>query len=440
MLISKSFKKTINIIAFLIIFTILYTGTAAGQYIYDLCYDYYPLSKGRILFLRYRNPLLDPVLKTFELYIFDPEKSTLTFIPRYGEKIYLKPVVSPDRTTICYHSLIEGRDYLVTKNIEFGRNIRLSFDTGGYFLKLAVAFNDDTVAAAIKRGENKQAIYYISNSKGLLKRLLNGKDFLKLDFLKDGSILYIDRQNGKNILGIVNYSRENYVISEDISFASRTPEGDAVVYMENNHLKFFRVNNREKITLVDSFMPSTNDVKNSISFSSDGTALSIVSEDAIRIINIPSGDVFYYISMKLKGANHFLTNYSFYIAKDKTVFYLLYKKPGQSLLKLFDGDEKVKLLGTNPDDRYIVYKQEDPKSVYIYDKKTGKIDRRSFNFKIEGVSFLTTKNSFYIVALNRVKGIDYPVRELYLYDFKGALLYPISVSERAKLSLYKRRP
>ncbi len=439
MLIYRRFKKTIIIFIFSVLLLSIAPVFASEDFIYDLCYDYYSLSRGKILFIRYKNPLLDPVLKTFELYIFDPSKSSLKYVPRYGEKIYLKPVVSPDRTTICYHSLIEGRDFLVTKNVELGRNIRLSFDTGGYFLKLAIAYDDDTVAAVIKRGENKQAIYYISNSKGLLKRLLNGKSFAKIHFLKNGDIFYLDRQGKKQISGIVNYNRDNYIISRDTGWAKVAPDGNAIIYTEGKSLKFFRVSNRERITLIDDFKPVTKHIEESISFSKDGTALSIVTEDAIRIANIPSGDIFYYISMDLKDTNQFLTNYSFYIARGNTVFILMYKKPGQSLKKLFSENENVRLLGANPDDRYIIYQKKDKKTVIIYDKREGKSFERKFEFEIENVSFLTTRNSFYIIAISYIPGLKYPVKELYLYDFIKSLLYPISIHKNTKLEPYRRR-
>lgn len=438
MLLSNRIRKSINILLFLSILLLFSPIQGQSSFLYDLCYDYYPLKNGKIMFLRYKNPMLDPVLKTLEIYIFNPKNSKLAFIPRYGEKIYLKPKVSHDKTTICYHSLIEGRDFLVTKNVEKGKNIRLSFDTGGYFLKLAVAYDDDTVAAVIKRGTNKQAIYYISNSKGLLKRLINGKNFEKIDFLANESIFYIDNINGKKIAGYVDYKRENTTIDDNINFAIPSPNGDTIIYVKNNNLILYRISNHEKITILDNFNSSTKIIKDSIKFSSDGTAMAVVTKNAIRIVNIPSGDVFYFISIDTNKSTYFMTNYSFYLSKDKKLFILMYKKPGQDLYKILETDENIRILGGNPKDNFLVYQKSNKKTIYIYNRLNGTNLKREFKFNIENILYDTNETIFYIITvrINNADGI--PIKELYLYDFKNELLYPVSTADNCKLEFYKR--
>ena len=438
MLLFIRMKKSISILIFILTLLFLPSIKGYSTYLYDLCYDYHPLKDGKIMFLRFKNSMLDPVLRTLEIYIFNPENSKLAFVPRYGEKIYLKPVVSHDQTTICYHSLIEGRDFLVTKNVEKGRNIRLSFDTGGYFLKLAIAYDDDTVAAVIKRGPNKQAIYYISNSKGLLKRLLNGKKFEKIDFLSEGSIFYIDNVDSKRISGYVDYQRQNTVIDKNIEFACPTPNGDSVVYVKNNRLILYRVSNHEKITILDNFIPSTAKIRDSIRFSDDGTAMAIITNDAIRIVNIPSGDVFYYISIDTQGSTFFMTNYSFYLSKDKKLFILMYKKPGQDMYKILESDENIRILGGNPSDKFLVYQKNNKKVIYIYDRLNKISLKRVFDFNIDSILYSANGKLFYIIAerVNKKDGV--PIRELYLYDFEKELLYPVSTAKDNTLEPYKR--
>ncbi|KKL64026.1 hypothetical protein LCGC14_2169200, partial [marine sediment metagenome] len=131
--------------------------------LYDLVYTTQPLDDGKLMFLRLRNPLRDPALRTFEIYVFTPDSGKISFLQKYNEMLYLPPAVSRDKSTIVYHSIIEGNDFLVTKNIQTGKSTRLRFDTGGYFVNLGLDYDNDTVAAIIKRGENKQAVYLISN-------------------------------------------------------------------------------------------------------------------------------------------------------------------------------------------------------------------------------------------------------------------------------------
>ena len=171
--------------------------------IYDLCYSTEPLGYGRLLFLRYRNPLLDPVLRSYELYLFDPVSGKLSSLQKYNEKLYILPVVSRDRTTLSYHSLIEGSDFLTTKNMELGKSIMLRFDTGGYFVSIGIDYDNDRVAAAVKRGENRQGIYLISNRASTINRIYNGMDFEEVGFLYNGNVYFVDNVEGEKILGIV---------------------------------------------------------------------------------------------------------------------------------------------------------------------------------------------------------------------------------------------
>ena len=69
--------------------------------------------------------------------------------------------------------------------------------------------------------------------------------------------------------------------------------------------------------------------------SNDGTTAAVLEKDSIKIVNIPSGDIFYLLSMDTEGANAILGDFTFYVAKGKKVYALEHKKTDQPLVELF---------------------------------------------------------------------------------------------------------
>ncbi|MFW6138738.1 MAG: hypothetical protein ACOC7U_06170, partial [Spirochaetota bacterium] len=217
------------VVIFIVVFLCFPAGVYAAN-MYDLCYRVHKLNAGKILFLRYRYPLEEAIFRSYEIYVFDPVTSNLSFPQEYREKIYIPPVISRDRTTISYHCLVEGSDYLVTANLELGKRICLGFDTGGYFTNISLDYDNDTAAAVIKRGPGKQAIYLISNRKGTMNRVLNGVNFEKVGFLDNGSIFYIEKKEGTTLLGITRRTgKNNWVVAEDVDYIKKAPNGDAII-------------------------------------------------------------------------------------------------------------------------------------------------------------------------------------------------------------------
>ncbi|MCK5570471.1 MAG: hypothetical protein KAJ15_12185, partial [Spirochaetes bacterium] len=287
-------RKVVLYLAIIISASVLFVTNLFASELYDLCYRADPLNNGKILFLRHRNPMLDPVIRTYEIHLFDPLTGNLSYLQRYQELIYIPPVISRDRTSMVYHSIIEGTDFLVTKNIETGKSTRLRFDTGGYFVTLGLDYDNDTVAAGIKRGENKQAVYLISNRASTMRRILNGTNFIELGFLDNRNIYYVEMIDGGKVLSFTNERRKIGIeIAEGVDYVQKAPNGDAILYSKDKDLYLYRVNGKESINLSNNF----NREKNPPIFSSDGSTLALVENDVIHIVNVSSGDILYYLSM-----------------------------------------------------------------------------------------------------------------------------------------------
>jgi Tol biopolymer transport system component len=404
------------------------------------------------LFVRHRNPLLDPVLRTFEIHVFNPGTRKVTLLQQYGEKSYLLPVVSPDRTSVTYHSLIEGNDFLVTRNLITGKSTRLRFDTSGYFLKNALDFDNETVASVLKRGPGRQAIYIISNLEGTIRRLHNGSNFQEVGFLYNRSVYYVDRIGNRLSLGVVRSDGQGRtVVDENLEYVRKAPRGDAILYSIQNNLYLYRAYNNESIRLTEHF---SSDGRLPL-IADDGSACVVYDDETTLLVNIPSGDVLYYLSFMGDENGDILTRYTYYTVKDGRVFSIQYKKPGQYLRELFEEEGAMHLLAVSPDDRYVLYQLEDRQELRIYDRQTKKGFIKDFPFVIEEVivspfmEFSEAIRAIYLITLTqadpalpgvvKTEGGQVPyIRELYLYDFPGRSLSAISTSRDAEIGLYLR--
>ena len=404
--------------------------------LYDLCYRAEPLGYGRLLFLRYRNPLLDPVLRTYELLLFSPVTGTLSSLQKPSEKLYILPAVSRDRTTVCYHSLIEGSDFLTTKNIEIGKSIQLRFDTGGYFVTIGIDYDNDRVAAAVKRGENKQAIYLISSRASTISRIYNGKNFEEVGFLFNGNIYYVDRVEGERVLGIIyTATKEHYTAAHGVEYVMKAPNGNAIIYSKGKNLYLLRAQGKQSVRITDDF-----DRKRDLPiFSQDGSTFAVFGVRNIYIANIPSGDVFYYLSIDTEGTKSFLTNYTFYVAKGNKLFHLKHKQPGQSLTELFEDEKGIDLLAVSPNDQYIVYRNDNLKEITIFNTKDLQQYRKPFGFSVQEVLYPLPDETFYIIGLNKGAAAGASVRELYLYNFLKESISPISTAANVDIKPYLRK-
>ncbi|HUT64622.1 MAG TPA: WD40 repeat domain-containing protein [Spirochaetota bacterium] len=427
------------IIKALIIAAILFLLPQAAIFsadIYDLCYRAEPLSYGRLLFLRYKNPLLDPVLRSYELFLFDPVAGTLSSLQKYSEKLYILPAVSRDGTTVSYHSLIEGSDFLTTKNIEIGKSIRLRFDTGGYFVSIGIDYDNDRVAASVKRGENRQGIYLISSRASTISRIYNGKDFEEVGFLYNGNVYYIDNVEGERVLGIVyTGTQEHYTAAHGVGYVQKAPNGNAIIYSKGKQLYLFRAQGRESIRISENF-----DRRRTLPvFSPDGSTFAVFEERTVYIVNIPSGDIFYYLSIDTEGTRSLLTNYTYYAAKDNKLFALKHKQPGQSLTEILEDKSGFELLAVSPNDRYIVYRNRNQKEITVYDTKQKKYYRKLFGFSVEKVLYTMPDENIYIIARTTDPAVGAPIRELYLYNFLKESISPISTAANVDVKPYLRR-
>jgi len=406
----------------------------AGE-MYDLCYRWQTMNSGKLLFIRYRNPTLEAVLRTYEIHLYDPTTEKITLLQKPTEKIYILPVVSRDRSTVNYHSLIEGNDFLVTRNVDTGYSTRLRFDTGGYFLDTAIHYDNNLIVSVEKRGENKQALYIISNSEARIRRIFNGHEFRDIGFFKDGSVFYTDLADGLLTLGVVRWmSRENMIIDRGIDSAEKAPNGKTLLYSKEGRLTLFRESNNEKIELSRGFIGRP-------LFSEDGSTAAIVEKEAVRIVNLPSGDIMYFLSFNTDNTTFILTSFTFYIAKENRIFQIKHKKPGQALSELTREDSPVSLLAASPDDRFLYYRMDDPHSVILYDNRTGKKSVKTFPFVVKEVLPLSgdeSDGSFYIrsVATSPTDGL--PIRELYFFKMKHSLLVSISTAEETDIRPYYR--
>jgi hypothetical protein len=419
--VKKIFFICIVIISFLFSFV---TNLFAVE-LYDLAYRTHLLKNGKTLFVRYRNPLLDPVLRTFETYMFDPRTGKITFLQHPQEKLYILPVVSRDKSTLSYHSLIEGSDYLVTRNLQTGKSIRLRFDTSGYFLEIGIDYDNDTIVASIKRGENRQALYLISNNRGTIRRILDGRNFISTGFFYNGNPYFVEVIDEWKILGFVNLETgKRHVIAERIDFATKAPNGDVLLYSQENNLYLYRVYGNESLIISRQFQSR----KNPLLLASDGSTCAVIEDDSIYIINIPSGDVMYYISMDTENLSFYLTDFTLYIIKKNKILYLEHKKPGQTLQELYEDTQPLHLLAVSQNDRYLVYQHEKKNEAIIYDRKAGRHYSKDFGFIIHEILPPDTEDSFYIIARSIEPKKKIPVKEVYLYNFLAEKLFTVSTA------------
>jgi WD40 repeat protein len=411
--------------------------------LYDLCYFGEPMKNGEFLFVRYRNALLEPILRTYEMYVFNPSTGKITFLQQYGEKSYLLPVVSPDRSSVTYHSLIEGNDFLVTRNIIRGKSTRLRFDTSGYFLYNALHYDNETVASVLRRGVDRQAIYIIFNDLGTIKRLHNGRNFREVGFLYNRSVYYVDRIGDRLSLGVVRSDGQGRtVVAENIEYVRKAPNGEAILYSIDTDLFLYRAYNNESIKLTEHFSPD----EGLPLIADDGSVCVVYDGDTVLVINIPSGDVLYYLSFSGEGRGDILSRFTYYTVMDNQVLAIQYKKPGQHLHEVFRDEGPIHLLGVSPDDRYILYRFEDRRELRIYDRNSGKIFSKTFDFTIEEViispfmEFSEAIHSIYIIA-SSPSGDDpasTPVRELYMYNYPRRSLTAVSTAEETDIAPYLR--
>jgi hypothetical protein len=128
------------------------------------------------------------------------------------------------------------------------------------------------------------------------------------------------------------------------------------------------------------------------------------------------------------------------------VLAIQYKKPGQHLREVFRDERPIHLLGVSPDDRYILYRFEDRRELRIYDRNSGKIFSKTFDFTIEEViispfmEFSEAIHSIYIIA-SSPSGDDpasTPVRELYMYNYPRRSLTAVSTAEETDIAPYLR--
>ncbi len=411
--------------------------------LYDLCYFGEPMKNGEFLFVRYRNALLEPILRTYEIYVFNPSTGKITFLQQYGEKSYLLPVVSPDRSSVTYHSLIEGNDFLVTRNIIRGKSTRLRFDTSGYFLYNALHYDNETVASVLRRGVDRQAIYIIFNDLGTIKRLHSGHNFREVGFLYNRSVYYVDRIGDRLSLGVVRSDGQGRTVAaENIEYVRKAPNGEAILYSIDTDLFLYRAYNNESIKLTEHFSPD----EGLPLIADDGSACVVYDGDTVLVVNIPSGDVLYYLSFSGERTGDILSRYTYYTVKDNQVLAIQYKKPGQYLREVFRDEEPIRLLGVSPDDRYILYRFEDRRELRIYDRNSGKIFSKTFDFIIEEVivspfmEFSEAIHSIYIIA-SSPSGDDpasTPMRELYMYNYPRRSLTAVSTAEETDIAPYLR--
>ncbi len=427
----------------IIFFLLLSVTTLFSDQLYDLCFFGEPMRNGEFLFVRHRNALLEPVLRTYEIYLFNPSTGKITFLQQYGEKSYLLPVVSPDRTSVTYHSLIEGNDFLVTRNIITGRSTRLRFDTSGYFLYNALHYDNETVASVLRRGPNRQAIYIIFNDLGTIERLHTGTNFREVGFLYNRSVYYVDHIGDRLSLGVVQSDGQGRtVVEENIEYVKKAPNGEAILYSIENDLFLYRVYNNESLRLTEHFSADGGHPL----IADDGSACVVYDGDTVLLVNIPSGDVLYYRSFDSDGTGDVITRYTYYTVKEGQVFAIQFKKPGEYLRKVFDDVGQIHLLGVSPDDRYILYQLDDRRELRIYDRDRREKFSKTFDFTIEKVSvspfmdFSEAIHSIYITAISP-SGDDpssVPVRELYMYNYPRRSLTAVSTAGDTDIRPYLR--
>jgi hypothetical protein len=409
-------------------------GEAADpEGLYDLCARYDRLNDGRVFFTRHRNPTLDPVLQTLELYTFDPGTGKITLLQRPDEHIYIPPVISRDRTTICYQSILDGRDYLVTRDALRGNPTRLGFDTGGYFVRIALDFDNDTVVSALKRGTNRQALYIISNRAGTIRRFFNGRDFRDIGFLANGDVYFTDQREEELRLGVVTpFTTRQVVLSESVEFVEPAPNGDALLYKDGagrnvgstgeptQPLLLYRANNGEKILLSENS-------RGRPLISPDGSTCAVLEGGGIKIVNIPSGDVLYLLPVQAEPEKVFLTDFSLFIVREGRIFQLRHKKPAERLREIHRVEGILQPLGVSSNGRFFYYRGDDGGTVHVFDVKDGSVFSKKFPFQVFDI--LTPRDeasdgSIYLRGTVRADGRL--VRGLYYYDVSAGALLSVS--------------
>jgi hypothetical protein len=432
----RPIKTAVLFLAVVLTFSVFTARDLYSSELYDLVYSTRPLDDGKLMFLRLRNPLLDPIIRTFEIHVFNPKSGKISFLQRYDELLHIPPAVSRDKSTIVYHSIIEGNDFLVTKNINTGKSTRLRFDTGGYFVNLGVDYDNDTVAAIIKRGENKQAVYMISNRASTIQRVHNGTNFSEIDFLDDKNVFYVDTVNDMKQLAFTNERIKSSIsIAQNIEYIQKAPNGDAIIYSKGKDLYLYRTNGRKSMVLMGNFDYRSNPPV----FSEDGSTCAVFAKDRINLANIPTGDIMYFLSMNTENTTYFLTDFTFYIAKESKVYQIKHKKPGQVLTELFTEESPVRILSASPEDMYLVYQKNNNREIIIHDLKENVKYKKELDFAIKKVIFSLEGNSFYIVALTGEDSMQIPVQELYYYNFINETLFAVSTAKDTDIKLYKRK-
>jgi hypothetical protein len=385
----------------------------------------------------HRNPTLDPVLKSYELYLFDPESGSITSLQKRDEQLPILPSISPSGNALTYYAIIESSDFLITRNIEEGLSIQLRFDTGGYITGTALDFDNDRVITSNKRGENRQALYLISNRAGSIRRILNGARFQEMGFLANGAVYSTDLKDERLLLSVVQpWNLKRTTLSGAVEYVLAAPGGDALLYSEFGRLSLYRVNNQETIQLTESAAgpPLT---------APDGSTCAVFEEDAILLINLPTGDVMYYLSTPADPDRSSLSDLSFYTVRGSTLYTIEHRKPGHTLTELHQVDGQLRLLGVSPNDRFVYFQQGDPpdlRSVTILDRRSGKTSVKSFSFEVRSIlvpRLRETDGSFYIRSRS-VSDDGIPVRELYYYDLSLGALLGLSTADQADLQLYYR--
>jgi WD40 repeat protein len=214
----------------------------------------------------------------------------------------------------------------------------------------------------------------------------------------------------------------------------KTPRGDGIFYTKGPVLFLFRLYGTDSIALSRNF--SLQD--HPLLISDDGSAAAFLEKGSIGIVNIPSGDIFYLISMDTEGTNAVLTDFNFLLAKGKKVFVLQHKKTGQALRELFTYDEDVTLLASSPDDRYIAFQGSQKHTLLIYDQEEQEIITKPFTQGVERVMFAAEGTSCYVVTRSNYQEYRAPVRELFFYDFQNGIKTFVSTTTNADVKLYLR--
>ena len=435
-------RFTVTALLIIIVLFLLPVTALFAAELYDLGCWWTAMKEGRLLFARHRNPTLDPVLKTYELYLFDPATGVITFLQKPGEKLPLLPAVSPDGTALAYYAIVEGNDYLVTRYLDEGRSIRLRFDTGGYIEAVALDYDRDRVLTANKRGEDRQALYLISNRQGTIRRILNGTRFQDIHFLANGGVQYTDLKDGRLVLGVVHpWNLKQTVLSGMTRLALASPRGDAVLFREFDRLSLYRVNSGETIRISDQ-------VSADPLVSPEGTTCAVFEPDALLLVNLPTGDVMYYLALAADTRSSLLNDFSFYTVRGRSIHRIMHRNPGQQLAELYRGEGALRLLAVSGDDRFVYFQEGTGEggvgtnSVTVLDRTTGESVVKRFPFAVEEVLPLRVRasdGSFYIRALGEVPGDRVPVRELYYYSMPMGALIGVSTARDADLDLYRRK-